>query len=368
MDSIFYQWPMPAARSAIISPELRAILHCCGCAFDPRRANSLAALVGACDPYQFARLAERHRVEGLVWDAISAAAITLPAEAQDRLSARSTLIQAQNLRSRVAIAALRQAAKGRGIDLLLVKGLATGVLAYRNPDARTGRDIDVLVSSEQVAATASLLGDLGYVAVLPASDHSRWHQRNKESVWQDANGLIVELHSRLADSPAMIPSIGVQSPRRNVTISGTDIETLSEAELIAYSCVHGGSSLWFRAKWIADLAGLLWAKHGTDPADDSYAGALKLGAGKAAGLAFLLCHDLFRTPIGASLLADLRSSASLATLQRMAMRQLASGEPTARRFGTMRIRASQLLLMPTVGAAAKEAVRQMIEVAQTPRT
>src|SRR5205085_5632515 len=101
----------------------------------------------------------------------------------------------------------------------------------------------------------------GYQRVIPAASTalSTWHVDRKESLWSRSNErLHVELHTRLTEIPRLIPSIGINSPTRQVEIMpGTSLPTLTEDELFAYLCVHGASSLWFRLKWITDLAALL---------------------------------------------------------------------------------------------------------------
>jgi hypothetical protein len=57
------------------------------------------------------------------------------------------------------------------------------------------------------------------------------------------------LHSRLADSPELIPAIGAGSPHQKVeVVPGIVLPTLAADELFPYLCVHGALSAWFGVK------------------------------------------------------------------------------------------------------------------------
>lgn len=191
--------------------------------------------------------------------------------------------------------------------------------------------------------------------------HADWHRTHKESVWERADGLVLELHSRLVDNKQLIPGIGMASPRQQISVGGLQVETLGPASLITYTAVHGSWSLWFRAKWIVDLAALLWVRHGDAAADESLEAAWEAGAERAASLGFLLAHQLFGIRLGPRLLHNLTDDRILTRLRHSAMTIMQADEPTRRRFGTTWLRANQLLLMPTVGAAVLETARQARE-------
>lgn len=346
------------------SREFDLLLLCCACAYDPARLADVRDAAQHCDVDRLGQLASRHRVEGLIWDTLTKAGISLPSPGREQIKAQSQLRQAQNLRSAASLIDIATAAEASKLDILLVKGLATAALAYVEPAARTARDIDLLVAVENIGRVATLLGTLGYSPTIPRSAHEQWHRSRKESVWESRDGMIVELHSRLADNRRLIPTIGMGSARQAVRIGDRQIETLGPSELIAYSCVHGSSSMWFRLKWVVDLAALLWARHGTQPADQSYEDALRLGAGRAASLGFALSHMLMATSLSASLVERLHKDPIVARLTRTSLRLMHGDEPTGRRLGTLPIRTSQPWLMPGPTAAIGEVRRQIGEVVQ----
>ena len=244
------------------------------------------------------RLFRRHRIEGLAWRALSRAGVALPAGSAEPLKARADRATATNMQAALVMARLQRRFAAARVDLLFIKGLTLGQLAYGNPLAKAAWDIDVLVAEADVAAAADLLAAEGFECVIPVPRDGtdgllRWHATAKESVWRDEEGRIVELHDGLADHPLLIPDIGMTSPRQEVTVGhGLVFPTLATPELYAYLAVHGGWSGWFRLKWLADVAALL---SGRTAAEISalHDAAEGFGAERASALALLLGEWLF---------------------------------------------------------------------------
>jgi hypothetical protein len=281
------------------------------------------------------------------------------------LSTDTETIVATNLRISVEARDLLSDFEKAGLDLLFVKGLTTGALAYPKPLLKMGWDIDLLIEPEELARAAELLRSRGYRLVLPhrSADLLPWHGRRKESVWTRDTWLHIELHTRLADNLLLIPSIDVNSPRQLAEVApGIWLPTLAGDELIAYLCVHGASSAWFRLKWITDFAAIL---HGLDPSELErlYARSQELGAGRAAAQALLLADELFGSLRGSALSERLSGDRASRWLAAIALRQLAGRheprEPTEAFFGTGWIHLSQFALLPGPRFAASEAVRQI---------
>lgn len=293
-----------------------------------------------------------HRVQGLVWSSLTNFRSEIPPDLAAELSADARGIAATNLRIAAETLALRSAFEQAGLRILFVKGLTVGALAYSKPMLKMGWDIDVLVDQASVVEAAAILGTLGYRRTIPepAADLAEWHGRRKESVWEHPSGLFIELHTRLADNHELIPGIDIRSPTQEVRIThDASLTTLADDELFAYLCVHGASSLWFRLKWITDLAALIDSRPASE-IERLYARSQELGAYRAAAQALLVADHFYgsldRTALKPRLLED-RGSRWLAAA---AVRQLAGRaeprEPTSTRLGTARIHWTQLLLKP----------------------
>jgi hypothetical protein len=336
---------------------------CAKSLFDPAELGRLAGQAVSIDLTLMIGLAARHRVEGIVWSALHGAGIDDSAPALEPLAEAARTISQQGLRAAAESARLQSAFASAGVDLLFLKGLAVGHLAYGNAFVKRSWDIDVLVAPDAVSAAADLLRQSAYRCSLPGeqADLVRWHRASKESVWHSADGLHhVELHSRLADNPELIPTVGMDSPRQTVAIApGIFLPTLATDDLFAYLCVHGASSAWFRLKWVADFAGLL---RGRDSAEIErlYWRSQELGAARSAAQALMVADALFGLPLPAALRAELERGAANRWLAAAALRELAEPRaPTGRPLGTAGIHFSQLLLKPGPFFAWRELRRQM---------
>ena len=337
-------------------------MACCKATIDPGESGALGEQLATIDLGRLIALARRHRVEGLVWSALGHAGIATDAPALAPLADAARTISHQGLRAAAESARLHSMFASAGIDLVFLKGLAVGQLAYGNPFVKMSWDIDLLVAPGDVSAAADLLRRLDYRCSLPGerADLVAWHAANKESVWQGSGGVHhVELHSRLADNGELIAGIGMGSPRQAVTIApGIELPTLATDELFAYLCVHGASSAWFRLKWVADFAGLLRGRGG-DEVERLYRRSQQLGAARSAAQALLVTDALFGLPLPRDLRAELKRSAANRWLAAAALRELAAPRaPTERRLGTAAIHLSQLLLKPGASFAGRELLRQ----------
>jgi hypothetical protein len=362
--------PAKADPGVHLAREFELVAACCRWPPSPARSRAILAGAAQADWDLVARIAERHRVEGLVWNALRESGALFPAEAGERLRAAADRIARQNLVLAAESLRLSGLLERAQIHHLFVKGITLGVLAYGSIGPKMGWDIDLLVSADSLEPTAAALEEAGYRLLLPGGAGGRerlgvWHRHWKESVWiMPAGKLTVELHSRLTDNPLLLPDVGVDSPTRRVEVSkGRFLATLCNDELFAYLCVHGASSAWFRLKWIADVGALLG---GCPPEEIErlYRRSQEMGAGRAAAQALLLCERLFATPVPAALGAELRSDAVNRWLLAIALRKLAGRTLTAelddRLLGTGTIHLMQFALRPGLRFKYAELRRRLI--------
>jgi len=346
-----------------LGPEFSLLARCCRWNFATAEGNSRPHLPADLDWDQLAALARRHRVQGLVWNALAQRADQLPAETVEALSSDARTIAATNLAIAAECHELQQAFLQAGVPLMFVKGLTVGALAYRSPMLKMGWDIDLLVDPLGLAAAADLLIARGFSLRLPASlaQLQSWHVWSKESVWALDGSLHVELHTRLADNKRLIPRIDVHSSQQMVGVAqGVSLPTLAEDELFAYLAIHGASSAWFRLKWISDFAALLQGRTGEEMGR-LYGRSQDLGAGRAAGQALLVADALFDSLDPIPTLRDqLRSDRAIRLLCRAALRMMSNGagEPTERPLGTLAIHWTQFLLQPGLDYKFAELRRQ----------
>ena len=344
------------------SPELSFVIGGCRSVFgDPeaRRPSSLGSL----DAGRVVRLARFHGVQGLVWMALG----TDGSSELDDLRDDAAAIAASNLKAAAACGNILADFENAGIKLIFLKGLALGALAYGSATVKSAVDSDLLIAPDEIGRAAELLENRGYILTIPArpaAEIRQWHRIRKESVWvAPDSGVQIDLHTRAADNPQMIPAISADSPTRLVDVgNGIQLPTLESTETFAYLAVHGASSAWFRLKWICDFAALLADKSPSE-LDALYRKSLRLAAGRAPAQALLLADRLFGTlRDNAALKAELLADPANRLLYRAALTQLAGRpepiEPTSRRLGTLRIHWTQFLLMPGLRFKGSELLRQ----------
>ena len=344
--------------------ELALAVECCRWCFAVGEPSPIEQLAAAVRWDRLVKVSRRQRVEGLVWHCLRSLAVPVPAVTEQALAGDAAEVAQHNLRAVRQSALLLETFTSAGIPLIFIKGLSLGKLAYGDAFLKTSRDIDTLVPAEAIAAAAAELERLGYSMTLPQSGQlERWHRKRKESVWRSPDGLYLELHSRLADSPELIPGIGIGSPRQGVEVApGIVLPTLAADELFAYLCVHGASSAWFRLKWIADLAALL---SGCTVAEIErlYERSQQLGAGRAPAQALLLAAKTFGTAAGSDLERSLDRTPVNRWLADSAWKQMVrKDEPTAIRLGTAMIHLTQLFLRPGMRFKLREASRQLSDL------
>ena len=348
-----------------LSRELKLIAEYCLAAF----SGSRSAAVPSDQVYwtRFLRLARFHRVQGLVWSEAAKQDVSVPNDIAEALAVDAGRIAASNLRAADECKALLADFERHRLPSIFIKGLTLAQLAYGTIATKAAVDIDLLTDTRSLNEAAGILRSRGYRLAEPNTVERlrRWHDLRKESTWvRDDAPLQVDLHTRLADHPSMIPAIGLGSELQDVEVApGIVLPTLAGDELVAYLAVHGSSSAWFRLKWITDFAALI---HGRGPGELTrlYDRSQALGAGRAAAQALLLANSLYGSLSSASdLKLRLERDRGARWLHRIALRQLTSldepAEPTERPLGTAAIHYSQLLLRPGVAFKVSELTRQV---------
>ena len=254
------------------------------------------------------------------------------------------MIARQNLLATVAATRLLDAFDRDGLALVFVKGLTLGALAYPQPMLKMSADIDVLVDPAEIHPAEQCLLRLGYRPAGLGRSDSRRGACAKEWTWIGSDGVVVDLHVRLADNPTLIPTINARSKTQDVEVSpGVFLPTLDTAELFTYLCVHGAWSAWFRLKWAADLAAFLQRR--TTEIRQLHAAAQSHGAGRCADVALLVVERLFGPLVGEDLLSEARHDPVTRLLTALSLREMtAEREPLERTLGTVLIHVGQLFI------------------------
>lgn len=281
-----------------LSGATRFVIAACRTADDDGRGAALETATADVGDWNAVLASGRyHRVMPMLFDALRRVDAPEPIRAQVAREARVSTIRTMSQAAQaVRIGAAFDTA---GIDWLTFKGPTLAVLAYGNVAAKSARDLDLLVPPERIRDCCAIMRDLGYAPAEASagSDPALWDRLFKDIAWRHArDGTLVELHTRLFDTPDLLPGIGLESPREAVSIGpGAALPTLARPELIVYLAVHGARTSWHRLKWIADLAALVTR---TEPETIHAARARASAAGVSdiVDSALLLIEGLFATP------------------------------------------------------------------------
>ena len=281
------------------------------------------------------------------------------------LTDAASRIAADNLRTAAESQLLSRVFEAANVPILFVKGLTLGRLAYGNPAIKSAVDGDVLIDPMDMSKAAACLENAGFKLIAPRHSLHRWHRSWKESVWyKSTTGVQIDLHTRLADNPRVIPGLSVYSPNQCVDIgSGITLPTLAEDELLTYLAVHGAAAGWFRLKWAADFAALL-ADRPANEVRHCLRRSRELGGGRTFGQALLLAHRLFSL-LGADpeLVGELESDRGTCGPVGLALKliQRAPAEPTELFLGTLPIHRSQFAMLPGIGYKLEEVRRRVAQ-------
>ncbi len=299
------RWPASAQRNAAV--------------------HAAAARLGDWDG--FLRFAERHRVVGLVHDALLAAEAMVPPALAARLAARRQNIAQRNRLLLEDLASLKRAFDAAGIAFLVLKGAAVGQIAYGSAAGKQARDIDVLVAPDDARAAFDVLKNQGYQPLPPAvgigdAQFTALLRYGREiEVARPGSNRLVDLQWQAADNSALLDGVSARSPAQSVALAeGLAVRTLAADDLFAYLCVHGACHHWRRLKWLADLNAMLAAT--AADATHLYRHAQSIGAGLCAGQALLLCRRLFDLPLPAALAAELEANKRVSRLVTIAWRAM----------------------------------------------
>lgn len=338
---------------APFTPEFRMLLSCLRWPLDAAALDQIADQAeGLSDWPHLLALTRRHRVVGLVWRALKRSGCPVPHDIAASFSRFASSAARQSMLLSVESIRLNQLLESAGVDALFLKGITVTMLAYGDASVRHAKDIDLLVPPAAIDSAVAVLRGAGYTPTfdldsVPQERRALWFRYTKSMDWvHPDNGVLLELHWRLTDAPLLHDLPGASGRQTIPITAGRSLETLDGDHLLAYLCVHGAAHGWMRLKWLADVYALL--PHDAERCEAAYRRLLQLGAGRSAGQALLLCHDLFGLPLSAGLLRELESSFLLRTLRRSALRLLARGgeakEVDDLPFGTTSVYISRLML------------------------
>lgn len=187
------------------------------------------------------------------------------------------MVWARNQRLINEVAAVADTCRERGIDVLLLKGLALLIDMYRDPAARFLGDGDILIKKEDVPRVFEILEELGWTCVDPSV--SLKHNARYEGLFEvthavafrNKTGVEIEVHWHVFHVELerdLLRLLLLLSPhnRANTTLSWqraraiklkeVPVKMLSYEDMLVHVIVHGaeGNDNHRTLRWVVDAA------------------------------------------------------------------------------------------------------------------
>lgn len=149
-----------------------------------------------------------------------------------------------------------------GINPVVLKGAPLAWRLYGDIAIRPSKDIDILVSPNDLEKAAKIMEDEGYSRIenehnltprqleifLKAHTHSLhldyWHSKKR---------INLELHWKLVDRGYAF-TYPNESRINRIEVAGRTLPVLADEEWLLYLMLHGAVHGWFRLRWLVDIA------------------------------------------------------------------------------------------------------------------
>jgi hypothetical protein len=241
---------------------------------------------------EYLRLVDRHRTPALSWAALTQTpGVELPELIAQELRKRNDACRIEAVKQCLLLASLLKGFNRAGIPVMPLKGQLLSFALYGDVGLRQSRDLDLAVAEEDLLKAKDCLETMGWTL-----DPSIWfpltprqwasvlqHEHHLEFV-HSRTGCPLELHWR---DQWETPDATRSRWNRSVPSvwQGCSMRLMSREDMTLYLCSHGGHHMWFRVKWLGDLA----RAHAAGQLDWKTALGMDRGTGQQAVLNVGLC-------------------------------------------------------------------------------
>ncbi len=216
------------------------------------------------------------------------------------------------LRQRAALRRLLGALAEKGVEALVLKGLALSLQLYGAADLRPAVDIDLLVAPERAEQAGRVLEALGF---RPASriDVRRLTRLTKDAIYLGPDGVAVELHWRPLRNRRLLDwrFADLWAERETLRADDAELHTLPRDRNAVFLALHGIHHGWQKLRWLADIALLLRGEGAVEGALDR---ARRDRALPAMLHTLVLAHRLIGLPLSPDHVAAWRASRRAAAI------------------------------------------------------
>jgi hypothetical protein len=218
------------------------------------------ALSSGLDWDEYLELVERHSTPALSWETLKRMPkANLPERVKQTLQQHSAASRMRSMRLASLLMQVLKDFNQAGIPLISLKGPLLSLELYGDLGIRHSRDIDIMVAPEDVSRAQAQLEEMGWRVYLQPCTFSPRHtevflQIGRHIVyWHPLQQCRLELHWHTG-SEMLDRTAGQWARSTTLVWNGLGYRALSPIDLVLHLCTHGSEHVWFRSKWLGDLA------------------------------------------------------------------------------------------------------------------
>lgn len=246
------------------TPAFRLMIATSWLAPDSWRTNQEKAIREAVeagpDWNEYLNLVERHETPGVSWAALCrVSGITIPDAAAREMRARGDACRKHAVMLALMLASVLKRFAEAAIPVMPTKGQVLSFDLYGDVGLRYSCDLDIEVAMEDLERAQKCLEGAGwqlqptFFPMSPRQWDSLLRHEHHLNFDHPRTGCMLELHWRMQWETEQ--ATAARWARSTPAVwQGCSIQAMHPADLAFYLCGHGGRHMWFRAKWLGDLA------------------------------------------------------------------------------------------------------------------
>jgi hypothetical protein len=206
----------------------------------------------------FIQLAKRHRVLPQTYNIIKNINI-VPSKIIQILSEQISNIKIQNLTTLGELVRFTKILDSNNIKYAVVKGIPLAKHVYLDYAQRQAKDIDILISEEDLDKATGILNDIGYTITLPKYSldgfKRQYHLSNKHDIAFFNNDRLVEIELHFNLNYLGLPFFKLdQMPVQCININKFGVNSISDEYHLLYLMTHAAIHAYSRLRWLHDIA------------------------------------------------------------------------------------------------------------------
>ncbi|TGN99880.1 hypothetical protein PN36_32450 [Candidatus Thiomargarita nelsonii] len=199
--------------------------------------------------------ARSHKITPLMWQRLKTLGLSerLPKAARQAISAQLRTIASRNLDHYRELVKLLAELEGKGIEVILLKGLHLAQKVYRNLTLRPMVDMDILVRQEHLAPVQAILLEWGYVPLKQMSIEDCCATSLHLPPLIKVGTINIELHWHIEEpsNPFAIDLDGLWKRAQWWQLGSFKVGGLSPEDLLLHFATHTAYHHFFRIGFIA---------------------------------------------------------------------------------------------------------------------